>query len=259
MKVIPAIDIKGGKVVRLTQGLADRQTVYSDSPIEVAEKWAALGVELIHVVDLDGAMTGRLVNLAIIERIAKNIKPRIELGGGIRDEAAVKLVLDSGIDKAVIGTKALDKKFIAKVAKRFRNRIIVALDARDNFVRTEGWVSQTRIKISEFLDMIETSGIKTINYTDISKDGMLEGPNIEHIKAFLKATDLDVVAAGGISSLEDVRRLKALEKDGLKGMIIGKALYENKIDLADAIEICKEQSSGNKGKTNADQTDNPLS
>lgn len=259
IKVIPAIDIKGGKVVRLTQGAADKQTVYSDSPFEMAEKWAAFDVDMIHIVDLDGAMTGRLVNLALVEQIAKSIKPRIELGGGIRDEAALKLVFDSGIDKAVIGTKALDNKFITKVAKKFGKRIVVAMDARDNFVRTEGWVSQTRIKIMDLLNAIEKSGIKTINYTDISKDGMLEGPNIDHIKSFLKATDLDVVAAGGVSSLEDVRQLKTLEKDGLKGMIIGKALYENKIDLADAIAICKEPVVKTKGKRDADQEDNSLS
>lgn len=240
MEVIPAIDIKGGRVVRLTQGSADKETVYSDSPLEVAERWAAFGVRMIHVVDLDGAIEGRLKNLAIVERIAKKVKPMIELGGGIRDEAAVRIVLESGIDKAVIGTRALDEKFIRVLAKKFNGRIVAAVDTRDGVIQTEGWTSESGLKIAELLEIIKKSGIRTINYTDCSRDGMLEGPNIEGLKELLAITDLDIIASGGVSSIDDVRSLKALEKDGLKGVIIGKALYENRIDLGEAIEICSQ-------------------
>jgi len=241
MLVIPAIDIKGGKVVRLTQGAADKETVYSDYPLMMAEKWASFGVDMIHVVDLDGALEGRLKNLKIIENIAKSVKPRIELGGGIRDAAGVSLVLNSGIAKVVIGTKALDKRFLNAIAKKFKDRIVVAIDAHEGYVHTDGWVSKTKVRVTDLLEAIKEAGIKTINYTDISKDGMLEGPNIEGIKEVLDATKLDVIVAGGVSSIEDVLKLKALEKNGLKGMIIGKALYEKRIDLSEAIRICSQK------------------
>ncbi len=241
MLVIPAIDIKGGKVVRLTQGLADKETVYSDWPLEMAEKWAAFGVRMIHVVDLDGALSGRLKNLKVVEEIAKKVKPRIELGGGIRDATAVSLVLNSGIDKAVVGTRALDERFLKAIADKFKDRIVVAIDAHEGYVHTNGWVSKTKVRVMDMLETIKDAGIKTVNYTDISKDGMLEGPNIESIKEVLNATGLDVIIAGGVSSIEDVIKLKSLEKDGLKGMIIGKALYENKIDLGEAIRICSQK------------------
>ncbi|MDP3804798.1 MAG: 1-(5-phosphoribosyl)-5-[(5-phosphoribosylamino)methylideneamino]imidazole-4-carboxamide isomerase [Candidatus Omnitrophota bacterium] len=238
MLIIPAIDIKGGKVVRLTQGLADKETVYSDYPLEIAEKWAAFGVEMIHIVDLDGALSGRLKNLRVVEEIAKKVKPRIELGGGIRDAAAVSLVLNSGIDKAVIGTKALDERFLKVIADKFKDRIVVAIDAHEGYVHTNGWVSKTKVRVTSLLETIKDAGIKTVNYTDISKDGMLEGPNIESIKEVLSATGLNVIVAGGVSSIEDVLKLKSLEKDGLKGMIVGKALYEKRIDLSEALSIC---------------------
>ncbi|MFH0763815.1 MAG: 1-(5-phosphoribosyl)-5-[(5-phosphoribosylamino)methylideneamino]imidazole-4-carboxamide isomerase [Candidatus Omnitrophota bacterium] len=241
MIIIPAIDIKGGKVVRLTQGMADRETVYSDYPIEIARRWALSGVGMIHVVDLDGALSGRLKNLKVVERMAKSVKPGIELGGGIRDAAGVNLVLNSGIDRAVIGTGALDERFLNAIAKKFKERIVVAIDAEDGYVHTDGWVSKTKVRVKDLLAAIKNAGIKTVNYTDISKDGMLEGPNIESIKEVLGATNLDVIVAGGVSSIEDVKKLKLLEKNGLKGMIIGKALYENRIDLNEAMRICSQK------------------
>lgn len=241
MKVIPAIDIRGGRVVRLAQGLADKETIYPDSPLEVAERWASFGAETIHIVDLDGAMCGRLKNLAIAERIAKKISAKIEFGGGIRDEAAVKLVLDSGIDKAVIGTKALDEKFLKAIAKKFKERIVIAVDARGGVVYTKGWLAKTEVTVTDLVEEVRDAGVKTINYTDIAKDGMLEGPNFGNLKALLKVAGLDVIAAGGISSIADVLSLNSLGAEGLKGMIIGKALYEGKVDLGEAIKICAEE------------------
>ncbi|MDD5136602.1 MAG: 1-(5-phosphoribosyl)-5-[(5-phosphoribosylamino)methylideneamino]imidazole-4-carboxamide isomerase [Candidatus Omnitrophica bacterium] len=242
MLVIPAVDIKGGKVVRLTQGLADKETVYSESPVEMAEKWAAFGVKCIHVVDLDGALQGEPKNLKVIGEIARAVKPAIEMGGGIRDIETIERVLDTGVQKVCIGTKALDRKFLAAVSKSgFRETVIVAIDAKDGLVRTKGWVEKTGVKAVDLIKEIADFGIRTVNYTDISKDGMLEGPNISSLKELLAAAKLDIVAAGGITTVDDVKRLKTLAKDGLKGMIIGKALYEGKIDLTEAVKICSQK------------------
>ena len=241
MKVIPAIDIRGGKVVRLTQGKVSEETVYPGSPLEVAERWASFGVELIHIVDLDGAFEGSPKNLGVVKEIAAGIKPRIELGGGIRDEEAIKKVLAAGVEKVVIGTKALDEKFLDKMGKEFDGRIVAGIDAREGIVYAKGWVFRTMTKATDLAKRIEKAGINTINYTDISKDGMLGGPNIESLRELLKATGLNVVAAGGVSTIEDIKNLKALEKEGLAGIIIGKALYENRIDLKEAIEICSQK------------------
>lgn len=239
MRVIPAIDLRGGKVVRLSQGMAERETVYSDSPVETAIKWSESGVDMIHVVDLDGAFGGELRNLTVVRDIAMAVGSKIELGGGIRDEAAIQMALDAGAAKVVIGTRALDRRFLEKIITLHGEKIVVAIDARSGMVRTKGWTSETDIRAVELARSIEAAGVKTINYTDISRDGMLEGPNIESLRELLLAVDIDVVAAGGISAMEDIRNLKALEGDGLAGVIIGKALYEGKIDLKEAIRICK--------------------
>ena len=241
MKIIPAIDIRGGKVVRLIQGNMELETVYSDSPVEIAERWASFNVELIHIVDLDGALEGQLKNLDIIKEIIKKIKPKVEVGGGIRDEAAIKEVLDAGADKVVIGTKALEGDFLEKAVKRFKNKIVVAIDAREGLVYSKGWVFMTKVSAIELAKKAEAAGVKCINYTDISKDGTLEGHNTRGLEKLLKAVKIDVVASGGISNIDDVKRLKGLEKDGLCGMIIGKALYENQLDLKEAIKVCSQK------------------
>ncbi|MFA6320880.1 MAG: 1-(5-phosphoribosyl)-5-[(5-phosphoribosylamino)methylideneamino]imidazole-4-carboxamide isomerase [Candidatus Omnitrophota bacterium] len=242
MRIIPAVDIKGGKVVRLTQGLADKETIYSDSPVEMAEKWAGFDVDLIHIVDLDGALEGELKNLKIVSEIVSAVKPRIELGGGIRDIETIKRVLDAGIQKVCIGTKALDKKFLTDISKSdFREMVVISIDAKDGFVHTKGWVEKTDIKASDLVREAGMFGIKTINYTDISRDGMLEGPNIRSLRELLAISDADIVAAGGVTTIEDVKKLKLLARDGLSGMIIGKALYEGRIDLKEAIDICSQK------------------
>jgi phosphoribosylformimino-5-aminoimidazole carboxamide ribotide isomerase len=238
MKVIPAIDIRGGKVVRLRQGKAEDETVYFDSPIEAAKMWVSAGADFIHIVDLDGAMEGDFRNLGIIREISGQIKAKVEVGGGIRDEETIKRILDSGVEKVVIGTKALDKKFLSEIVKNFGDRIVVGIDARDDLVYTKGWLLRTRTKAVDLVKIIAGMGVKTINYTDISRDGMLQGPNIASLKAILGAAKISVIAAGGVSNIEDVKKLKVLEPEGLKGMIIGKALYEKTIDLGEAIKIC---------------------
>lgn len=240
MIAIPAIDIRGGKVVRLSQGKFSAETVYSDLPVEMAKKWEAAGAEMIHVVDLDGAMEGKPANLDLVRMIAKAVKPKIELGGGIRDEASIQKALDAGVSKIVIGTKALDQGFLETVVRKFGASIVVGIDACEGFVCTKGWVVTTKETAIDLAKQVESAGVKTINYTDISKDGMLAGPNIDSVVKLLEATRSDVVLAGGISGINDVRRLKALPGRGLKGVIIGKALYEGRIDLKEAIEACKE-------------------
>lgn len=238
MKVIPAIDIRGGKVVRLAQGRAECETVYFDSPLEVARMWADQGAGLIHVVDLDGAIEGTPKNLKAVKEIVDNVSVKIEFGGGVRDEAAVRSLIDSGVDKVVIGTRALEGDFVSKILKTFGGSIVVGIDARDGEVLTKGWLLKTGAKAVDLAKDMAGLGVKTINYTDISRDGMLKGPNMESLGEMLKVDGVDIIASGGVSTIEDVKRLKALEGKGLKGMIIGKALYEKSIDLKEAIRIC---------------------
>ena len=228
-------------MVRLEQGLAERETIYAESPLEIAKKWASAGAELIHVVDLDGAFCGRLKSLGVVKEIADNVNTRIELGGGIRDEASIKAAFDSGVNQVVIGTRAFDSRFLKKMSNAFKDRIVVGIDARGGVVFTKGWLVGTKTRAIDLAKAIEECGIETINYTDISKDGMLSGPNMDGLKEVLKSTRMKVVVSGGVSTLDDVRKLKDLESEGLAGIIIGKALYEGKIDLAEAIKICKGQ------------------
>lgn len=241
MIAIPAIDIRGGKVVRLRQGKFSKETFYSDSPLEVAVRWESFGAELIHIVDLDGALEGELKNLGLVEKIARSIKPKIELGGGVRDEETIQKVLDAGIARVVVGTKALDEKFINSAADKFKDKIVAGIDASGGYVHTNGWVQNTKVLAIDLARRLEKGGVKTIIYTDILKDGMMEGPNIESLKELIAATGLNVVASGGVSSTSDVKRLVALHEERLTGVIIGKALYENKIDLREAISICSQK------------------
>ncbi len=238
MRVIPAIDIRGGKVVRLLQGDYAKETVYSDSPLDYAKKWDRCGAKMIHIVDLDGALEGKLKNEEVMRRIAAEVNADIELGGGIRDEKTIENVLAAGVDRVVLGTSALDEGFVKRMGWRFGKKIIVGIDAKDGIVRTKGWIQNTHFSAVDFARRLEDTGIGGIIYTDISRDGMLEGPNIAELEAMLKATSVGVVASGGVSTLEDITELKALESRGLAGVIIGKALYEGKIDLAEAIQIC---------------------
>ncbi|MDD3905999.1 MAG: 1-(5-phosphoribosyl)-5-[(5-phosphoribosylamino)methylideneamino]imidazole-4-carboxamide isomerase [Candidatus Omnitrophica bacterium] len=243
MLVIPAIDIKAGKVVRLTQGRADAETVYSSSPVEMARKWASCGAKLIHVVDLDGALEGELKNLKAVSEIVRALPGiSVELGGGIRDLGTIERVLDTGIEKVCIGTSALDVGFLASISKSdFREMVVISVDAKDGMVHTKGWVQKTDIKAVDLVKEAVDFGITAVNYTDISKDGMMEGPNIYSLRGILAVPRARVVAAGGVTTIEDVKKLKMLASDGLEGMIIGKALYEGRIDLTEAIKVCSQK------------------
>jgi phosphoribosylformimino-5-aminoimidazole carboxamide ribotide isomerase len=238
MLIIPAIDLKEGKVVRLVQGKFNKK-VYSSDPVQTAKHWARQGAKLIHIVDLDGAMEGKFANLDIVKRIIKEAKVRVQYGGGVRSEAIVKKLFESGVSRVVIGTKAVeDSRFLINIFKKFRDNIIVSIDEIEGSVFTRGWRIRVKAhKTLEFAKKLKEMGFKRIIYTDIKKDGTLKGPNIQNIKRILKETGLEVIASGGVSSLEDIRKLKILERSGLAGVIVGKALYEGKFTLRAALDI----------------------
>lgn len=238
MIIIPAIDLKDGCVVRLFQGKLDDKKVYSKDPIKTAKHWARQGAGLIHIVDLDGASTGTPINLGIVEAIAKEVNVPLEFGGGVRKIETIKKILDSGISRVVLGTKAAqDSDFLIEAFKKFKDRIIVSIDAKDGKVLIKGWQeSYASLDAMVLAKEIKKIGFNEVIYTDVSKDGTLTGPNIKAIKILIKETGLNVIASGGISCLEDIKKLKQLEKSGVTGIIVGKALYEGKFTLTEALK-----------------------
>ncbi len=239
MIIIPAIDLRQGKVVRLLQGKFQEQTIYSDKPAGVALEWQRLGAGLIHVVDLDGAETGQLKNLEAIQGIIKNIKIPIEVGGGIRQKEDIVRLFDMGVSRVVLGTKVLeDEEFLKDCLSIWGSRIVISIDCSHGKAANRGWTSVSAIKATDLAQKVESLGVREIIYTDISRDGTLLGSNIPGIKSILGVVKIPLIASGGVASLEDVKNLKNLEPDGLKGVIIGKALYEGLINLAVAIKLC---------------------
>jgi len=236
MLIIPAIDIRDKKVVRLHKGNFLKMDVYSEDPAGTAKKWEDAGAECIHVVDLDGAKTGKLENLDVIEEIVKSVKVPIELGGGIREEKRIGELLDKGISQVVLGTKALDEEFLSKVVKKFKNKIIVGIDSKEGVVVVKGWQESGNADPVKFAKELESAGVKKIIYTEVLKDGTLEGPSFFNVEKILDGVNIEVIASGGIGSIDDLRKLKSYEKKGLSGVIVGKAIYEEKINLKEAIE-----------------------
>ncbi|MGC9045950.1 MAG: 1-(5-phosphoribosyl)-5-[(5-phosphoribosylamino)methylideneamino]imidazole-4-carboxamide isomerase [Thermodesulfovibrio sp.] len=236
MKIIPAIDLKDGKCVRLLQGKFDEVTVYYDNPELAALRWQAEGAEVLHVVDLDGAKEGRLINLSSIKKIREVFYGTIEVGGGIRKIEDIELLLNSGVDRVILGTLlAHNPDFVKEVCKRFPGRIIAGIDAKDGFVAVKGWVEVTDLKATELALRMQDYGVWGIIYTDISRDGMLTGPNIEATEALVEAVTIPVIASGGVSSIEDIKRLAKIKN--LWGVITGKAIYSGAINLKEAIEM----------------------
>lgn len=231
MRLYPAIDIKNGKAVRLKQGDFNAQTVYDDDPVAVAKRWAEAGAEYIHVVDLDGALAGSAVNLKVIGDIVRTTGLPVQTGGGIRTLDNIRDRLDAGVTRVIIGTKAVtDPQFVADAIKEFgADRIVVGLDGRGGKAATHGWESESDKSILELACDFAKMGVKTIVYTDISRDGMLCGPDIEYTAKLVKETGIDIIASGGISAPSD---LDDAERIGAEGAILGKSLYEKKIDLA---------------------------
>ncbi len=236
MLVIPAIDLKDGKVARLTRGDFKFEKIYSDDPIGTAKKWEAAGARRIHLVDLDGAVSGAFKNLPLIEKIIKAVKVPVELGGGVRSQEVIEDALSKGISYVIIGSRLVDESFSKIIIKKFGNKLIMGVDARNGKVAVSGWKETTEIDYVEFIKRLEGQGARTVIFTDIAKDGMLQGPNMEATKRVLDETSVEVIASGGVSSIDDLLKLKRLEVKGLVGAIVGKALYENKLDLKEAIE-----------------------
>ncbi|MBW1766943.1 MAG: 1-(5-phosphoribosyl)-5-[(5-phosphoribosylamino)methylideneamino]imidazole-4-carboxamide isomerase [Deltaproteobacteria bacterium] len=238
MLVIPAIDIKGGRCVRLKQGQMSKETVYSEIPEEMALKWHKAGAERLHLVDLDGAVEGRPVNREVIRGIAGAVPIPIQLGGGIRDMQSVEAYLDLGVYYIILGTVAFkDPEFVTAACGEFPGRIILGIDARKGCVAVEGWTEETDISPLDMATRYEALGISAVVYTDIQRDGMGTGPNVEATKALGEAIEIPVIASGGISGIEDVANLLSAAESGVIGMITGKALYEGTLDLSEAISL----------------------
>ena len=238
MLIIPAIDLIDGKVVRLVQGRRDKK-IYSKDPVKTAKHWERQGAKLIHVVDLDGATTGVPKNLSFVKEIIKNTNVPLQFGGGVRKIETIASLLDCGIWRVVLGTKAAeDVAFLKKAFKTFKKKIIVSIDALGGRLQVRGWrVSCKNINVIDFANALKEIGFQRIIFTDTSKDGTLKGPNIREIKKLFKETKLKVIASGGVSSLEDLYKLKLLEKQGLSGVIVGKALYEGEFTLTQALKF----------------------
>lgn len=237
MYILPAIDLRSGKCVRLMQGDYHRQITYKDDPVGQAQDFIDAGAEWLHIVDLDGAKLGQVVNINAILAIAALGKLRIEVGGGIRNEESISSLLDNGIERVIIGTRAVsDFEWFTQMAEKYTGRIVLGLDARGSKVSTQGWTKDHPEPMLDFAHKAQKLPLAAIIYTDIDRDGMLSGPNLERTRALVEAVELPVVAAGGINSVEDVEKLI---ETGVAGAIIGRALYEGTLDLAAALEAVK--------------------
>ncbi len=241
MIIFPAIDLRGGKCVRLIQGDFDKETVYSDDPQATALKWQSMGAKFLHVVDLDGAKVGSPQNLDAIKKILDAVEIPIEVGGGIRTLDDMKQLLTLGVRRVILGSVAVENpKLVAEAVKRFGDRVVVGIDARSGYVAVHGWGTSSNVTVDELAKKIVAAGVKTIIFTDISKDGMLSGVNASTFAELAKSSGAEVVASGGVRSIEDIRAIKAVESDGVVGVIVGKAIYSGSLDLSAAIELAED-------------------
>ena len=240
MQIIPAVDIKQGKCVRLLQGRMEDTTHYSDDPVMMAQRWEACGASLIHVVDLDGAFAKQVKNLKTIQDILAGINIPIQVGGGIRDLTTIEMYLDAGVSKVIIGSEALyHPGFVKEACKLFPDKIVVGIDARNGRVAVEGWSRTSETLAIDLAKEFESCRVSAINFTDIHKDGMQTGPNIEETAALARAVSIPIVASGGVSTLQDIKNLLEIERHGVTGVITGRALYEGTLDLKEAIRIAQ--------------------
>jgi phosphoribosylformimino-5-aminoimidazole carboxamide ribotide isomerase len=238
MILYPAIDLKGGVCVRLKKGDMEAATVFNTDPGAQARSFAAAGCQWIHVVDLDGAVTGKSVNGPAVESIIANAKVPVQLGGGIRDMAGIESWLARGVTRVILGTAALrNPELVREAAKKFAERVAVGIDARKGMVAVEGWVETSETTAHDLAARFEDAGVAAIIYTDIDRDGLLGGPNVEATAALAEHVDIPVIASGGVSSLDDLRALKAKSASGIDGVIVGRALYDGKVDLAAGLKL----------------------
>jgi phosphoribosylformimino-5-aminoimidazole carboxamide ribotide isomerase len=238
MEIIPAVDLKGGRCVRLRQGRMDDETVFSHDPVAMARRWQELGASRLHVVDLDGAVEGRPVNAEVIRDICAALSIPVQLGGGVRDLAGVERALELGVDRVILGTLAARQPQAAlEAACRLPGRVVIGIDAREGMVAVQGWTELSRVHFLELAARFDRPEVAAIVFTDIARDGMHTGPNLESTRQLCQAVSVPVIAAGGVHDLDDVARLKELEPLGLAGVITGRAIYEGTLDLAAALEL----------------------
>ncbi len=239
--ILPAIDLRDGRCVRLRQGRAEDQTVYSDDPGGMADRWRDEGAEYLHVVDLDGAFAGRPVQLDIVRRIVQRFGRPVELGGGIRTDADIRAALDAGVQRVILGTRACaSPEEMARLVREYGSRIAVGLDARDGIVKVAGWTESGQVALADLSRRMSEAGVATLIVTDIARDGMLAGPNVASLSETAAAVTCNVIASGGVSSPEDVRALRACRQSNLHAAIVGKALYDGATTLADLQRAAQE-------------------
>lgn len=238
MQIIPAIDLKNKKCVRLLQGLAEKETVYSENPVEMAQFFESKGAKRLHIVDLDGAFSGEMTNFEIIKNIRKNVGMIIDVGGGIRDLDRAERLIGEGVDRVIFGTIAVKNvDIVAKTVEKFFGKVTVGIDVNDKKVAIKGWVEKTEIFAKDLILNLEKIGVDEFIYTDISKDGMLTGVNLDDTKAVCDYTKQNVILSGGISNIENIKDLLSLNKKNLTGVITGKAIYTKSLDLEEAIKL----------------------
>ncbi|MEM1134152.1 MAG: 1-(5-phosphoribosyl)-5-[(5-phosphoribosylamino)methylideneamino]imidazole-4-carboxamide isomerase [Pseudomonadota bacterium] len=238
MSVFPALDLKNGEVVRLAEGDMDRATVYGDNPAAQAMTFAEAGAQHLHVVDLDGAFAGKAVNAEAVKAILAEFPGYVQLGGGIRDRKAVDGWFDLGVARVVIGTAALkDPDFVRDMAREYENGIVVAVDARDGFVATEGWADISDVPVADMARRFEDAGVASLLFTDVGRDGLLKGCNVQATVELARQSSIPVIASGGVKGLDDIHLLSLHAEDGIEGVITGRALYDGRLDLATAIKM----------------------
>ena len=244
MLIIPAIDLKDGQCVRLRQGLMDDSTVFSDDPVAMAARWVKAGCRRLHLVDLNGAFAGTPVNGEVVTAIAAAYPELpIQIGGGIRDLATIEHYVDAGVSYVIIGTKAVkEPAFVAEACAAFPGKVIVGLDARDGRVATDGWAEVSELRATDLAQRFESDGVSAIVYTDIARDGMMQGVNVEATVTMAEASSIPVIASGGITNIDDIRALNAVAHRGICGAITGRAIYEGTLDVAEAQALCDEVS-----------------
>lgn len=240
MLIIPAIDLKDGQCVRLRQGLMEDSTVFSDDPVSIAQRWVDAGARRLHLVDLNGAFAGEPVNGKVVTDIAKaypNLP--VQIGGGIRDLETIEYYIRAGVSYVIIGTKAVkEPEFVAEACRAFPGKVIVGLDAKDGLVATDGWAEVSELKATDLAKRFEADGVESIVYTDINRDGMMQGVNVEATVAMAQASSIPVIASGGITNIDDIKALHAVAHQGICGAITGRAIYEGSLDVAEAQAWC---------------------
>lgn len=235
MQIWPAIDLRGGKCVRLQQGDYARETIFSDDPVAMAESFAAAGAKYLHLVDLDGARDGKPTNHDVVREIVQAVDMQCELGGGVRDQATIDALLETGLTRVVLGTAALkNADWFRKMCEQYPQRLVLGIDARDGMVATDGWLETSNTPATELADQFRDVSLAAIVYTDIATDGMLQGPNVEAMAAMQRHVDVPVVASGGVTTIDDVRRL---DEAGLAAAIIGRAIYAGTLQLSEAVQV----------------------